>query len=217
MKFYYPFLIFGLLAGCNGYDQKKDVIKEELKSNDDSKSDKKDNFYYAFKQCDIKNNCIILEPSIIDGNFVFNAYDPMRDEFFIKKDVEEYKIFYKNIMAENIEMGWAKLTLSQSSEKLIFNVDKIFQTYGKMNPIGGGDSFKDIESSKFKESIYYLKEYYDKYLFNQPQKIILEKQKDNTYLLDCKSYMSHLDPNNNYSGIFYGVCSQDERIYFRII
>ncbi len=120
-------------------------------------------------------------------------------------------------MVENIEMGWAKLTLSQSSEKLIFNVDKIFQTYGKMNPIGGGDSFKDIESSKFKESIYYLKEYYDKYLFNQPQKIILEKQKDNTYLLDCKSYMSHLDPNNNYSGIFYGVCSQDERIYFRII
>jgi len=213
---FYHIMVCCLLVACNASDREQKIVLNEV-NNKNEKIHEKVDFYYAFKQCNGEQNCRILKPNVLDGSYFLNAYEPNSDEFFIKKNGEKYEIFYKNLMAENIEMGWAKIFRLNNNENLIFNVDKIFQSYGKMNPIGGGDSFKDIESSKSKESIYYINEYYDKYSFKQPQKIILEKQKDNTYLLDCNSYMSDLDPNNNFSGIFYRVCSEGEKIYFKII
>ncbi|MCL6241563.1 MULTISPECIES: hypothetical protein [Acinetobacter] len=216
MNFYHIIIACSLLVGCNSSDREQNIDLNAV-SNKNEKIYERVDFYYAFKQCNVKRNCRILKPSVLDESYFLNAYKPNNDEFFIKKNGENYEIFYKIFMIENIEMGWAKLTRLNNNENLIFNVDKIFQSYGKMNPIGGGDSFKDVESSKSKESIYYLNEYYDEYSFKQPQKIILEKQKDNTYLLDCNSYMSDLDPKNNFSGIFYRVCSEGEKIYFKII
>lgn len=216
MKLYYLIIPYCLFVGCNSQDQEQKNVLDNVKNKNATTQEKVD-FYYAFKQCNGESSCRILKPSVQDGSYFLNAYTPNKDEFFIKKIGENYEIFYKNLMVENTEMGWAKLTRLNNNENLIFNVDKIFQSYGKMNPIGGGDSFRDIESSKSKESIYYISEYYDGYSFKQPQKIILEKQKDNTYLLDCNSYMKDLDPNNNFSGMFYGVCSEGEKIFFKII
>ena len=115
-------------------------------------------------------------------------------------------------------MGWVNLkSLNLNNQNLIFEGSKIYQTYGNMNSIGGGDSLSDVQSNHAKEILYYINDYYDKYSFNQKQKIILEKQKDNSLLLDCKTYMKELDPENNYSGIFYGVFSDNKKVYFKLL
>jgi hypothetical protein len=43
------------------------------------------------------------------------------------------------------------------------------------------------------------------------------KQEDGTLLLDCNSYLKDLDPKNDFSGIFYGVCHGGIKVYFKEI
>ena len=202
----YIFPIIGLISSCA---VNADVNKPESNSM---------GLYYSFKICDDSNKCEISLPSSRSGKYVLNTYDPPIDEFYIKKSKNTYTIFYKNLMVENVEMGWANLkSLNLNNQNLIFEGSKIYQTYGNINSIGGGDSLSDVQSNHAKESFYYLNDYYDKYSFNQKQKIILKKQKDDSLLLDCKTYMKELDPENNYSGIFYGVCSDHKKVYFKLL
>lgn len=64
--------------------------------------------------------------------------------------------------------------------------------------------------------MYIINDFYDGYSFRQHQKLTFIK-KDKQLLFDYKNYMQDLDQRNNYSNMFYSVCSDKEKIYFKEI
>ncbi|WP_249890962.1 hypothetical protein [Acinetobacter calcoaceticus] len=139
------------------------------------------------------------------------------DEFYIKIKDDKYYVIYKNIFMEGVEVGWAQMKIITNNEnKLVMETNKIFQTLGNYNSIGGGDNFEYIPSKNYRSNMYVLNDFYDRYSFRQYQKLTFIK-KNKQLLLDCKSYMQDLDPKNNLSGMFYGVCTDKEKVYFKEI
>ncbi|WP_248089068.1 hypothetical protein [Acinetobacter radioresistens] len=106
--------------------------------------------------------------------------------------------------------------VADNKNNLIMETNNIFQTLGNYNAIGDGDNSNYISSKNYRRDMYIINDFYDGYSFRQYQKLTFIK-KNKQLLLDCKNYMQDLDPKNNYSGIFYNVCSDKEKIYFKEI
>ena len=43
------------------------------------------------------------------------------------------------------------------------------------------------------------------------------KRINDTLLLDCKSYMNNSSVKYGFTGIFYGVCSDNKKVYFKLL
>ncbi|WP_410567559.1 hypothetical protein [Acinetobacter sp. H1(2024)] len=173
--------------------------------------------FYSYKYCTIQNKCKELKYTLNQGSYVLHAYEPPVDEFYIKIKDDKYYVIYKNIFMEGVEVGWAQMKIITNNEKkLVMETNEIFQTLGNYNSIGGGDNFEYIPSKNYRSNMYVLNDFYDRYSFRQYQKLTFIK-KNKQLLLDCKSYMQDLDPKNNLSGMFYGVCTDKEKVYFKEI
>lgn len=218
-NFLYVFLMVIVIAACSDSTESAISVDEAIQRTQTYSTEFIDfsRGYYSYKQCRINKTCEKTTPYYINGKIIFKNYNPPSDEFYLEKRNNIYYIYYKNITVENVEIGWAKAKLLENHGNLFLEIDKVYQVMGAFNPIGGGDELENIQSAHAREGFYYLDDHYDKYSFNQPQKITFLKQQDGTLLLDCKSYLKYLDPENNFSGIFYGVCHDGIKVYFKTI
>ncbi len=173
--------------------------------------------YYSYKKCTLKSVCSEFNYIKYQNSYALFAYKPPVDEFYIKIKDNKYYIIYKNIFSEGVEMGWAQMKIVANNENnLIIETNNIFQTLGNYNIIGNGDNSNYVPSKNYRRDMYKINDFYDGYSFRQYQKLTFIK-KNKQLLLDCKNYMQDLDPKNNYSGMFYSVCSDKEKIYFKEI
>lgn len=214
------FLILGVsLTACSSTNENERKDKDELKEPSVIPKIIKSNVtYYSYKQCFLNAKCSQTLPQYKDKKVILSANEPYIDEFFLKKVEDKYIIFYKNLTNENVEIGWSSLkTTIDNNQKLVLESKEVYQSYGKYSSLGEGNGSYDVESNHFREGFYYLDDYYDKYSFRQYQKFIFLKQQDGSLLLDCKSYLKDLDPINNLSGIFYWVCQDSIKVYFKVI
>lgn len=200
------------IYGCSSSDQDRSnhLLNKNIKGTT--------KIYYSSIICDNNGHCDKSKPILIESKYIFDASKSLNDEFYIKEKDDNYEIFYKNLMVDNVEMGWAKLSkLNLNHQEMIFEVNKVYQTYGSMNTLGKGDPLEDVQSNHAKEGIYYIDDYYNKYAFNQKQTIKLDKQKDGSLLVNCEEYIKKLDSENHYSGIMYGICNKNKKVYFQLI
>ena len=217
---YLFFLISGLsLTACSSPSDNKrrdeNALKESLVS---LKPVESNVTYYSYKQCFLDKQCSQTLPQYKNKKIILTANEPYIDEFFLKKIKDKYIIFYKNLTNENVEIGWSSLKTTIDDDKsLALESRKVYQSYGKYSSLGEGDGSYDVESRHFREGFYYLDDYYDKYSFNQYQKFTFLKQQDGSLLLNCKSYLKDLDSENNFSGMFYWVCKDNIKVYFKAI
>lgn len=63
--------------------------------------------------------------------------------------------------------------------------------------------------------MYYLDDNYEGAPYYQ--KNITFKRINDTLLLDCKSYMNNSSVKYGFTGIFYGVCSDNKKVYFKLL
>ena len=162
--------------------------------------------------------CLKYKPKLKDRGYALYVYSPSVDEFYIKVKNGVYFVIYKNIFYEDFETGWSKMKVVNNDEsKFVLDSNIVYQSLGSYNSIGNGDGFENVKSKNHKENMYLVDDFYNKYSFKQYQKVTLLKQEDGTLLVDCKAYMEDLDKKNNYSGIFYGVCKDGDKIFFKKI
>ena len=214
------FLISGLsFTACSSPSENKGEDKDALKESLVSAKPADPNVtYYSYKQCFLNKKCSQTLPQYKNKKIILTANEPYIDEFFLKKVKDKYIIFYKNLTNENVEIGWSRLKITiDNNENLVLESKEVYQSYGKYSSLGEGNGSYDVESSHFREGFYYLDDYYDKYSFSQYQKLIFLKQQDGSLLLDCENYLKDLDPKNNLSGIFYWVCNDGIKVYFKPI
>jgi hypothetical protein len=79
-----------------------------------------------------------------------------------------------------------------------------------------GYSNREAKSNNYKLGFYNLSENYGGAPYYQNQNINFKKINDN-FLLDCKSYMNNYSVKDGLTGIFYGVCSDNKKVYFKVI
>ncbi len=200
-------------ASNQGDNADKNNINSTFVSHDSIKASK---IYYSYRECSLKNRCSENTPKYRDNKNILIVNEPPSEEFYLGKNNKEYLIYYKNSFSEDYEVGWAKLKLVKSDElNLVLESNKVYQVMGSFNVLGGKSNMEDVQSAHVKQGFYYLEDYYDKYFFNQYQRFTFLKQQDGTLLLDCKNYLNDLDPKNNFSGIFYGVCQDGIKVYFK--
>lgn len=201
----YIFPMIGLLCSCT---VSADIDKP--KSNDIS-------LYYSFKTCEYSGECEVSLPSSKLGEYIFRRLEPAHDEFYLKKDKNEYYIYYKSIYNEDVQVGWAKSKLIKSdNSNLILNINKINLSLGGIDYLKNGYSNREAKSNNYKLGFYNLSENYEGAPYYQNQNINFKKINDNL-LLDCKSYMNNSSVKDGLTGIFYGVCSDNKKVYFKVI
>ena len=201
----YIFPTIGLLCSCT---VSADIDKP--KSNDIS-------LYYSFKTCEYSGECETSLPSNKLGEYIFRRLEPAHDEFYLKKDKNEYYIYYKNIYNEDVQVGWAKSKLIKSdNSNLILNINKINLSLGGIDYLKNGYSNREAKSNNYKLGFYNLSENYEGSPYYQNQNINFKKINDNL-LLDCKIYMNNSSVKDGLTGIFYGVCSDNKKVYFKVI
>ena len=218
---YLIFIMIGLiLSAC--YDSKNNIV--DNKNSTINKSDDKSDpnvaklIYHSYKQCTLKNNCKNIFPQYKNNRAILTSQQPYLDEFYLNKKKKQYSIHYKNLFSEDYEIGWTNLSIVNSDDlAMTFESNKVYQTMGHLNVIAGEGNTESVQSENANEGFYYLDDYYDKFSFTQYQRFTFLKQQDGTFLLDCKSYLKHLDPKNNFSGIFYGVCNDNIKVYFKAV
>ena len=214
-------IMIGLtLSAC--YDSKNNITSSKDstidRSNDKSDLDVAKLIYHSYKQCDLKNKCENILPQYRNGKAILSSQQPYFDEFYLIKNEKKYSIYYKNLFSEDYEIGWTNLNTIKSNDLvLVFESNKIYQTMGHFNVIADKGNIDSVQSENANKGFYYIDDHYDKFPFNQYQRFTFLKQQDGTLLLDCKSYLKDLDPENNYSGIFYGVCQDRIKVYFKAI
>lgn len=114
-------------------------------------------------------------------------------------------------------MGWANSKVVFDGGKgLILELNKIFLTIGGIDFLMG-DNSNQVQSKNYRKWIYFLDDNYDKNPYYQKQIVKFVKNKDNTLLLDCKSYMQNKTVEDKLSGIFYNVCSDKSKVFFKRI
>lgn len=174
--------------------------------------------YYAFKSCVGIKKCELSIPAKKNGKYLFEIFNPPHDEFYLKKnDSESYVIFYKNIYSEDVQSGWAfTKVLKEDKLSLILSLNKINLTLGGIEFLKMGNTDNQVESKNYKFGKYYIDDYYDKNPYIQLQLIKFNKLNGNL-VLDCKFYMNNSSVKENYSGIFYSVCSDKKVLYFKNI
>lgn len=207
-----------ILSAC--YDSKNTITgsenstMEKLHNEINLNSDKL--IYHSYKQCDLKSECENILPQYKDGQAILSSQQPYLDEFYLIKNEKNYSIYYKNLFSEDYEIGWANLnTIKANNLALVFESNKIYQTMGHFNAIADKGNADSVQSENANKGFYYIDDHYDKFSFNQYQRFIFLKQQDGTLLLDCKSYLKDLDSENSFSGIFYSVCNDGIKVYFK--
>ena len=208
------------LSAC--YDSKNTITSSENSTIEKSHNEINFNaaklIYHSYKQCNLKNECENILPQYKDGKAILSSQQPYLDEFYLIENEKKYSIYYKNLFSEDYEIGWTNLSIVNSDDlAMTFESNKVYQTMGHLNVIAGEGNTESVQSENANEGFYYLDDYYDKFSFTQYQRFTFLKQQDGTFLLDCKSYLKHLDPKNNFSGIFYGVCNDNIKVYFKAV
>ena len=208
------------LSAC--YDSKNTITSSENSTIEKSHNEINFNaaklIYHSYKQCNLKNECENILPQYKDGKAILSSQQPYLDEFYLIENEKKYSIYYKNLFSEDYEIGWTNLNMIKSNDlALVFEGNKIYQTMGHFNVIADKGNVDSVQSENSDKGFYYIDDHYDKFPFNQYQRFTFLKQQDGTLLLDCKSYLKDLDPKNNFSGIFYSVCNEGIRVYFKPI
>ncbi len=201
----YIFPILGLISPCT---VNADVDKSEFNDL---------NLYYSFKTCDGSKKCKILSPLIKSGKYIFKNFEPVHDEFYIKDNNGYFYLYYKNVYSEDVQIGWAKAKVDKiNNSELNLNIDKINLALGGVDFIKSGYSSKHAESKNYKLGMYYLDDNYEEAPYYQKQNITFKRIND-TLLLDCKSYMNNPSVKDSFTGIFYRVCSDNKKVYFKLL
>lgn len=221
LKIVMIFFIGLVLSNCV-FSKEINKIEENVKMVEYSKSlNSFINFndtFYSFKICNINSKCKLNKARSNKDQYFFESFDPLSDEFYLKKNKEGYVLYYKNIYNEDVLMGWANSNvLSENGENLILGINKVFLTMGGVDFLLMGNNSNQVQSRNHKKGIYFLNDNYDKTPYYQKQEIKFTKQKDGTILLDCKAYMKNETIKKQFSGIFYNECSDESKVYFKKI
>ena len=138
--------------------------------------------------------------------------------FYIKDHDDDFYLYYKNIYSEDVQVGWAKAQkLTNNNEReLNLEIDKIYLALGGIDFIKNGYANKQAESKNFKLGLYYLEDYYEGTPYYQKQKIVFKKMA-NDLVLECNSYLNNPSVKDNFYGMFYGICSEGKKVYFKQI
>ena len=126
-----------------------------------------------------------------------------------------FRLYYKNVYSEDVQVGWAEAKADKNnSSELSLNIDKVNLALGGIDFIKNGYATKQAESKNFKSGIYYLADNYTGAPYYQKQKIFFKKNAGDL-VLDCNSYLNNPSVKNESYGVFYGVCSEGEKVYFK--
>ncbi len=171
--------------------------------------------YFSYQICEKLGKCKNFTPTKKMDNYLFKRLDPAYDEFYIKDNNGNFTLYYKNVYSEDVQIGWAegKADKNNSSE-LSLNIDKVNLALGGIDFIKNGYATKQAESKNFKSGIYYLADSYTGAPHYQKQKIFFKKNAGDL-VLDCNSYLNNPSVKNESYGVFYGVCSEGEKVYFK--
>ncbi|MGO3384232.1 MAG: hypothetical protein ACTIMQ_05705 [Acinetobacter guillouiae] len=173
--------------------------------------------YYSYRICEKSGKCQNLTPTKKINNYLFKKLEPAHDEFYIKESNGDFYLYYKNIYSEDVQVGWAKAKVDRNdNSELSLNFDKINLTLGGIDFIKNGYASKQAESRNSKLGLYYLNDNYEGAPYYQKQKIVFKKTAGNLFL-ECDSYMANPSVKEGFYGIFYGVCSEGKKVYFKKI
>ncbi|MFX3622167.1 MAG: hypothetical protein ACE3JT_13180 [Acinetobacter radioresistens] len=170
--------------------------------------------YFSYRICKNSGKCKHLIPIKKVNNYLFKRLDPARDEFYIKDNNDNFILYYKNVYSEDVQVGWAEAKADKNnSGELSLNIDKINLALGGIDFIKNGYATKQAESKNFKLGIYYLADNYTGVPYYQKQKIVFKKNAGDL-ILECNSYLNNPSVKDESYGVFYGVCSEGEKVYF---
>jgi hypothetical protein len=171
--------------------------------------------YFSYRICEKSGKCKNFTPRKKMDNYLFKRLDPAYDEFYIKDNNGNFTLYYKNVYSEDVQVGWAEAKADKNnSSELSLNIDKVNLALGGIDFIKNGYATKQAESKNFKSGIYYLADNYTGAPYYQKQKIFFKKNAGDL-VLDCNSYLNNSSVKNESYGVFYGVCSEGEKVYFK--
>ncbi len=171
--------------------------------------------YFSYRICEKSGKCKNFTPTKKMDNYLFKRLDPAYDEFYIKDNNGNFTLYYKNVYSEDVQVGWAEAKADKNnSSELSLNIDKVNLALGGIDFIKNGYATKQAESKNFKSGIYYLADNYTGAPYYQKQKIFFKKNAGDL-VLDCNSYLNNSSVKNESYGVFYGVCSEGEKVYFK--
>ncbi|WP_291374438.1 hypothetical protein [Acinetobacter sp. UBA6720] len=171
--------------------------------------------YFSYKICENSGKCKNSIPTKKSDNYLFKKLEPAHDEFYIKDNNGDFYLYYKIIYSEDVQVGWAKARVDGNNDsELILNIDKINLALGGIDFMKNGYASKQAESKNFKLGIYYLEDEYEDFPYYQKQKIFFKKSAGEL-VLECNNYLNNSSVKDNFYGIFYGVCSEDKKVYFK--
>lgn len=171
--------------------------------------------YFSYRICEKAGKCKNFTPTKKMDNYLFKRLDPAYDEFYIKDNNGNFTLYYKNVYSEDVQVGWAEAKADKNnSSELSLNIDKVNLALGGIDFIKNGYATKQAESKNFKSGIYYLADNYTGAPYYQKQKIFFKKNAGDL-VLDCNSYLNNPSVKNESYGVFYGVCSEGEKVYFK--
>lgn len=174
--------------------------------------------YFSYHICESSGKCKSFTPTKNADHYLFKKLQPAHDEFYVKDHDGDFYLYYKNIYSEDVQVGWAKAQkLTNNNEReLNLEIDKINLALGGVDFIKNGYANKQAESKNFKLGLYYLEDHYEGAPYYQKQKIVFKKTAGNLFL-ECDSYMANPSVKEGFYGIFYGVCSEGKKVYFKKI
>lgn len=171
--------------------------------------------YFSYRICENSGKCKNFTPTKKMDNYLFKRLDPAYDEFYVKDNNGNFTLYYKNVYSEDVQVGWAEAKADKNnSSELSLNIDKVNLALGGIDFIKNGYANKQAESKNFKSGIYYLADNYTGAPYYQKQKIFFKKNAGDL-VLDCNSYLNNPSVKNESYGVFYGVCSEGEKVYFK--
>ncbi|MGQ9374542.1 hypothetical protein ACUM6W_11975 [Acinetobacter tandoii] len=171
--------------------------------------------YFSYRICENSGKCRNFTPTKKVDDYLFKRLDLAYDEFYIKDNNGNFTLYYKNVYSEDVQVGWAKTKVDKNNNnELNLNIDKINLVLGGIDFINNGYATKQAESKNFKSGFYYLNDNYEGAPYYQKQKIVFKKIAGDL-VLECNSYLNNLSVKDNFYGIFYGVCSDGKKVYFK--
>lgn len=170
--------------------------------------------YFSYRICEKSGKCKNFTPTKKVDDYLFKRLNPAYDEFYIKDNNSNFTLYYKNVYSEDVQVGWAKAKVDKNNNELNLNIDKINLALGGIDFIKNGYATKQAESKNFKSGLYYLNDNYEGAPYYQKQKIVFKKIAGDL-VLECNSYLNNLSVKDNFYGIFYGVCSDGKKVYFK--
>ncbi len=181
----------------------------------DQPKSSKTKLYFSYRICEKSGKCKNFTPTKKMDNYLFKRLDPAYDEFYVKDNNDNFTLYYKNVYSEDVQVGWAEAKVDKNdSSELSLNIDKVNLALGGIDFIKNGYANKQAESKNFKSGIYYLADNYTGAPYYQKQKIFFKKNAGDL-VLDCNSYLNNPSVKNESYGVFYGVCSEGEKVYFK--